>query len=234
MDRRRFVGICGAGLAALQMRGLAAQDHNNSQEYARVKLVLPSGETLHPARLKPNLAYVFHYPYVGTPCFLIRLDLPIAKTSGLKTADGSTYTGIGGAGPDQSIVAFTAICPHQLSYLGKDRSFINYRADKSTVAKRNQVIVCCAHHSVYDPKAGGRVVSGPAPQSLTSILLNYEKSEDALFATGTLGSELFTAYFRAFKIDLIKAFGRGKAKQRVTGHAVVLEADKYCARQVRC
>ena len=234
MDRRRFIGICSASLAALQMRSWASQDTKIFKLYSRARLTLPSGETLHARHLSANTGYVFHYPYVSTPCLLLQLNAPIDIPSGLKTTNGQAYSGVGGVGPDRSIVAFSAICPHQLSYLSKAKSFINYRADTSEVAKRNNVIVCCAHHSVYDPSAGGRAVSGPAPEPLTGIVLQHDSAEDALYAIGTAGGELFSAFFRAYKIELIEAYGRGVAKQLVEITTVVQTVRDYVAKPILC
>ena len=231
MDRRKFIGVCSASLAALQMRSWAPQDTNIFKLYSRTRLTLPSGETLQARQLTSKTGYVFHYPYVSTPNLLLRLSTPIDIPTGLKNTAGQTYSGVG---PERTIVAFSAICPHQLSYLSKTKSFINYRADTSAVAKRDNVIVCCAHHSVYDPSTGGRVISGPAPEPLTGIVLQHDSADDALYAMGTAGDELFNAFFRAYKIELIEAYGRGVAKQLVKDTAVVQTVRDYVAKPILC
>ena len=93
----------------------------------------------------------------------------------------------GGVGPAHSIVAFSAICAHKLAYPTREVSFIRFQRDRSPTSDGN-VIHCCADHSVYDPAAGARVCSGPAPQPLAAILLDYDAERDELSALGTVGA----------------------------------------------
>ena len=97
----------------------------------------------------------------------------------------------------QSVVAFSAICSHQFSYPTKKISFINYQHGKSKFAERDQVIVCCAHQSAFDPAQGAKVVAGPATIPLTTIMLEYEESTDQLHAIGTMGNDQYKDFFRA-------------------------------------
>jgi len=227
--------MCASALGALAAYSLApAQEGGVRRDYARAKLVDAAGTPLRAGDLAPQTTKVFHYPYAGTPCYLIRLDWELAGSVPLITGDGRNYTWSGGVGPGRSIVAFSAICPHQLSYASKLQSFINYRADKSAVAGRSDVIVCCAHHSVFDPAQGGRVVAGPAPQPLTAIVLDHDAASDELFAAGTMGGELFEEFFRAYKIELIEQLGRGVAKQEVSGVTTVVGIDEYTQSQLKC
>src|SRR5438552_3337692 len=82
-------------------------------------------------------------------------------------------------GARRSIVAYSAICAHKLAYPTREISFIRYQEQPSKTSKGG-VIHCCAEHSVYDPAAGARVVSGPAPQPLAAIVLDYDPDQDAL------------------------------------------------------
>lgn len=234
MDRRRFVRVCSTGLAATMVSPrLLAQEGGVEQRYHRVRLLAKDGSPITASSLTIGVAYVFHYPFEGTPCFLVNLGKPAAGTV-LKDASGQDYEWGGGVGEQKSIVAFSAICSHQLSYPSKQHSFINYEQGTSNVAGRSQVIVCCAHHSVYDPAQGAKVLSGPATAPLATILLEQQKNSGDLFATGTLGSELFTDYFRAYKRELIQEFGRGIARQQVAGAATVVPLTEYTQEQIRC
>jgi Rieske Fe-S protein len=121
-------------------------------------------------------SYVFHYPYVTTPCFLIDLGAPAEAGAELETSDGRPYRWTGGVGPGRSIVAFSAICAHRMSYPTRNVSFIDYRhKPMNTEAagddwwSRGQVIYCCSEGSVYDPSDGARVLAGPAPQPLAAV-----------------------------------------------------------------
>lgn len=234
MDRRDFVRMCSSALAVVTASPkLLAQDGVVEQRYHRVRLLDSGGKPLRTSSLQAGIAYVFHYPFAGTPCFLIDLG-KTADVSSLKNADGQPYRWAGGVGKQRSVVAFSAICSHQLSYPSKQHSFINYEHGESKVAGRSQVIVCCAHHSVYDPAQGAKVLAGPATAPLASILLEYNEDSEELFAVGTLGSELFTEYFRAYKRELIQEFGRGVSRQEVAGAAKVLPLADYTQEQIHC
>jgi arsenite oxidase small subunit len=234
VDRRKFVRMCSSGLAAAAASPkLLAQQGSVEQRYHRVRLIAKDGSPINASSLQPGVAYLFHYPFEGTPCFLINLGKPVTPST-LTDASGQTYEWTGGVGENLSVVAFSAICSHQLSYPSKQRSFINYEQGESKVAGRSQVIVCCAHHSVYDPAQGAKVLDGPATAPLATILLEQHKDSGDLFATGTLGSELFTDYFRAYKRELIQEFGRGIARQQVAGAATVIPLADYTSEQYRC
>src|SRR3990170_1558819 len=69
-------------------------------------------------------------PAVGPPCFLLTLRKPLKPTQ-LKTVSGASYEWKGGIGATRSVVAYSAICAHRLSYPTKDISFISFRSEKS-------------------------------------------------------------------------------------------------------
>jgi arsenite oxidase small subunit len=235
MNRRNFVKLCGsvAALAAARPR-LAGAAPAHARSYARTQLVDSNGEPIKASALEAGLNYVFHYPYVGTPVLLLRLGATPAPKAALQTEDGAAYEWNGGVGPGGSVVAYSAICPHQLSAVFRNKTFISFRPDKSPVAERENTIVCCAHHSVYDPLQGGKVLSGPAPQPLTAIVLEHDEATDALFATGTLGGERFQDFFDAFRRELIDEFGRGSAKNEVSGSAVLQPLNDYVGEAIVC
>lgn len=96
------------------------------------------------------------------------------------------------------------------------------------------MIHCCAEHSEYDPAAGAKVMGGPAPQPLCAILLEYNRESDGLHAVGTLGGEMFDAFFTKFGFRLALEHGTDRAHQPVTGAAVVMDLRDFCKQQVRC
>jgi hypothetical protein len=63
---------------------------------------------------------------------------------------------------------------------------------------------------------GARVVSGPAPQPLAAILLEYDAAQDALFALGTVGAEQFDAFFDKYRVRLALEYGEGRARENVS------------------
>jgi Rieske Fe-S protein len=175
----------------------------------------------------------YHYPKAATPCFLLNLGRPAAAAAQLRTDDGRLYERQGGVGAQRAIVAYSAICAHKLTYPTRDISFISFRAEKTTGNKFANVIHCCSEHSQYDPAAGARVVAGPAPQPLASILLEHDAATDELIAVGTLGGEMFEAFFAKYEFRL--ALENGSALRRaVDGVAPVTPLERYCKQQVKC
>ena len=233
MERRAFMRVCASGLAAAGVPASLAAQNPTAHLYARAKLLDPQGKPIRASAVPAQKNFIFHYPFASTPCFLINLGKPSKARATLRTAGNESYQWTGGVGPAGSIVAYSAICAHQLAYPTKQISFISYRPDSSARNKHAQVIHCCAEHSQYDPADGARVVAGPAPQPLAAILLEHDARTDELVATGTLGGEMFNQFFAKYEFKL--AFEHGDAAHRaVAGTAVVNELENYCRQQVRC
>jgi Rieske Fe-S protein len=221
--------LSGAG----SLPALSAWAESAPRFYDRAALVDTFGDPLRVTSLKDETNYVFQFPYAGTPCFLLKLERAIGAQATLKREDGSTYEWRGGVGPGRSIVAFSAICAHKLAYPTRDISFIRYQRQRSPKSVA-QSIHCCADHSVYDPASGARVVSGPAPQPLAAILLDYDAPNDTLAAVGTLGAEQFDAFFSKYEFKLAMEYGEGKARKSVGGKTVVKELAQYCRQTIQC
>jgi arsenite oxidase small subunit len=234
MDRRSFIESCTAGAACLSAGASLPAFGGNAKyrAYARVLLVNERGDPLRAAQLKPQTNYVFHYPYEATPVFLLDLGKP-AEPRALSTKDRAAYSWPGGVGPGRSLVAFTAICAHQLVYPTREVSFISFRKQRAQRGVQDALIHCCADHSQYDPARGAQVLSGPAPQPLSAVLLEHEPKADTLTAYGTLGAELFDEFFRKYEAKLSLEVGP-KARHMVSGQAVVRELDKFCRNSVQC
>lgn len=233
MERRDFIGACAAA-AALSARHAFAAKNLKPRFYERVRLVDELGKPLRAAGLAVRENYIFHYPFEGTPCFLLNLGKPTVQNVRLKTEDGGSYTWPGGVGPQQAIVGYSAICAHRMTYPTRQISFISYR-DQAAASKisRPHTIHCCSEHSEYDPAAGARVLGGPALQPLAAILLEHEPASDALYAVGTLGGEMFNAFFRQFEFRLALDYGPG-ARRRVSRETTVWTLERFCKQQVRC
>ena len=234
MERREFIKLCAAAAAAATPEAFSGQDLQ-PRFYSRAQLTDERGRPFKAADLIAGRNYIFHYPFESTPCFLLNLGRPTVRDVRLRTDDGSLYQWPGGVGPGRAVVGFSAICAHRMSYPTPQISFIAYR-DRSTASStmRPNVIHCCSEHSEYDPASGGRVVSGPAPQPLSAILLEHDAASDGLHAVGTLGGEMFNAFFAKFEFKLALDYGAGKVRQPVAGRSVVKELQQFCKQQVRC
>jgi len=231
MDRRSFIGTCTAGAACLASLPALAADAK-PREYPRALLVDDRGDPLRAGSLRPLTNYVFHYPYVATPVFLLELGKPALPQS-LSTSKHEAYDWPGGVGSGRSIVAFSAICAHRLVYPTQAVSFISFRKTRAQRGVRDEVIHCCAENSQYDPSHGAQVVSGPAPQPLCAVLLAHDATADTLTAYATLGGELFEQFFQKYELKLSLDVGP-TAKQSVTGRTQVLELSKFCRNEIQC
>ena len=231
MKRREFVQLCAVSTVAFTPASNAQP--LDAKLYHRARLVDESGKPIRIGALQVGMNYVFDYPFAATPCFLLRLDHATAGGAELRTESGQLYRWNGGVGPDRSVVAYSAICAHKMTYPTKQVSFIGYRNGPSPVAGKGKVITCCSDRSVYDPAAGARVVSGPAPQPLATILLEHDPKKDELFAAGTFGGEMFADFFRKYEFRLQLEMG-ARANAAVEGDTVVRELSRYSIQWARC
>lgn len=241
-SRRDFVKLCASAVAtASASPGLLAREGGVTRQYTRAKLVDRHGVPFTADRLTTGENFLFHYPHVSTPCFLIDLGEPAVEPTLLVTENGELYEWQGGVGPERSIVAFSAICAHRMTHPAKSVSFINYRhetvsywdGDKQ-LAERSKVIYCCSEKSVYDPRRGAQVLGGPAPQPLATILLEHDPGDGTLHATGTYGGVMFDQYFQKFADRLVLEHGTDDIREPVDRTAVVMHLDDYCSTQILC
>lgn len=231
MDRRGFIESCTAGAACLSLPlGSIAADAR-PRSYQRALLVDEHGQAFKASKLAPLTNYVFHYPYVATPVFLLDLGRALGPVT-VSTKEQGAYQWPGGVGARRSIVAYSAICAHKLVYPTKDVSFISFRRKRAQKGVQDELIHCCAEHSQYDPARGGEVLSGPAPQPLAAILLSHDPKQDTLTAYGTLGGELFDEFFRKYEAKLSLDVG-SKAHDPVK-QATVVELSRFCRNSIQC
>jgi len=231
VKRRDFVQACAASAACAALPASSAE--RAVRLYSRARLVDEHGEPIRLDALAQDVTYVFDYPFVATPCFLIRLDRPTPPAADLRMENGQSYRWEGGVGPQRSVVAYSAICAHKMTYPTKQVSFIGYRAAPSPVAPSGRVITCCSDRSVYDPSNGARVVSGPAPQPLAAILLEHDAKANEVWAVGTYGGDKFDEFFRKYDFRLQLDVGP-RARNAVEGTAVVRELTRYSSQWAQC
>lgn len=240
--RRNFVKLCASALTMVSASPhLLARAAVNVQRYPRVRLVVARGKPLRLADLVVGENYLFHYPYISTPCFLVDLGAPTVAGATLNTEEGGVYRWQGGIGPGRSIVAFSAICAHKMTHPARAVSFINYRHqpvqfdDKAEArARRANVIYCCSEKSVYDATDGARVLGGPAPQPLAAIGLEYDEKEAVLYAVNVYGGAMFDKFFETFRTRLELEYLTTNVRQEVAGTAMVVPLAEYCRTQVLC
>ena len=243
MKRRGFVKLCMTAAASVSASPeLLAHGDQKLQKYARVRLVQPvTHEQVRVSSLEVGEPYVFQYPFVTTPCFLINLGRPVNVERNLETRQGDRYRWPGGAGPKHSVVAFSAICAHKMSHPAPSVSFINYRHgavkfrdNGDEIVQGQGVIYCCSEKSVYDPARGARVLGGPAPQPLAAIALDYDESDDSIYATATIGGEMFENYFKTFAQRLVLDHARMDIRRASRDTTELVRAQDFSANQVMC
>jgi len=232
MRRRDFVHACAAAATSVALPEAGRAATHDAHLYSRVKLVDERRNPIRIDALATGANYVFDYPYSATPCFLLRLDRQIAAVD-LKTEAGAPYRWEGGIGAGRNVVAYSAICAHKMTYPTKQVSFIGYRDAPSPIAGKGKVITCCSDRSVYDPAAGARVVSGPAPQPLAAILLEHDARANEVYAVGTFGGEMFDEFFLKYGFRLQLEMGP-RARSRVDGLTVVRTLESYSVQWARC
>ncbi len=243
MKRRGFVKLCASAVAGITASPeLLAREHQVYRRYARVALIDPyTREPVRASGLDVGETYLFHYPFVSTPCFLIDLGKSVKTKTHLKTRDGERYRWQGGSGPNTSVVAFSAICAHKMSHPAPSVNFINYRHNdtrfrnsQDEIEQRPGLIYCCSEKSVYDPANGGKVLGGPAPQPLAAIELEYDPADDAFYATVTIGGDMFDRYFRKFHDRLVLQQGRIDIDSALQGSSELMRLSDYTQHAVSC
>lgn len=229
MERRDFFKLSATTAMAVAITPsmitteLRADNGNLFTPYEKVQLKDADGNPLKASALVEEETYVFNYPHVATPALLVNLKTPTAKDVELEAADGTKYLFKGGVGSKGTVIAYSAICPHQLTHPQPEMSMFFYTKEsgKTLAYDKGGVMVCTSHLSAFEPKEGGKRVGGPANQGLAQIVLEID-AEDNLWAVAVVGPDKFQDYFKAFKKEFKKFYGnKRKAKKLVKTEAKV-------------
>lgn len=227
MDRRNFHKLCTALISGAAV--LHADAGALSQPHPASRLVDTSNNLLTVDDLTAGSSHVFSYPYVTTPCFLLRLDAPVHGTDGWP----------GGVGPTHDIVAFSAICSHKMTHPARPISHISFRdepvrfIEDGKTTERSQLISCCSERSVYDPARGAAVLSGPAPLPLAAIVLAVD-DDGVLSAVGSRGADQYERFLDKFGFRLALEYGVSDVRQRVGATTRAEPAEQFSRQTVRC
>ena len=140
-------------MAAAGMAVAACTPEEAKTQNAGALLEYPENRLANIAELNLNTPLNVLYPDENAPGVLLKLGRAVS----------------GGVGPDQDIVGFSTLCPHQgfpLAYNREDKTFN-----------------CPGHYSRFDVEAGGQQVWGQASQNLPQYVLSIDGNGD-IFATG--------------------------------------------------
>ncbi len=235
MDRRNFLKVVAAGATAVAIspalfRGnLYASDGRLYKAYEKVQLVDAAGTPIKASALEKEVTYIFNYPHACTPCMVVNLPKPTSTDVELVSESGEQYVWKSGVGKERTVVAYVAICTHQLTHPTPNDSFIGYvsSSQKTMAYDKGGVIVCSSHLSAFDAGAGAKVLGGAATQPLNAVVLEHA-ADDTLWAVGVLGQEKFHDYFQAFKPELKEFYGGpAKAKKLVSVSAKTVKLAEY-------
>lgn len=235
MDRRNFLKVVAASATVMavspsMIRGnLYAADGTLFRAYDKVQLVDAAGKPIKASALAKEVTYIFNYPHASTPCMLINLPKPTSKDIELTSEGGEKYVWKSGVGKESSVVAYVAICTHQMTHPTPNDSFITYvpSAKKTMAYDKGGVIVCSSHLSAFDAGAGAKVLGGAATQPLNSVVLEHA-ADDTLWAVGILGSDKFQDYFKSFRPELKEFYGGpAEAKKLVSISAKTVKLTEY-------
>lgn len=234
VDRRNFLKVAGATGALVAVNPSLIKQELRAETgmykaYERVQLVDGNGAPMKASKLKDEVNYIFNYPHASTPAMMIDLGESTATDVALKTEDGQEYVWKSGVGTKRTIVAYSAICSHQLAHPTPNDSFLQYvpRSGKTMSYDKGGVIVCSSHLSAFDAKAGAKRLAGPAVDALAAIVLEVGE-DDSIWAVGVLGPDRFHEYFKAYKPEFKQWYGgRRGAKKLVKISAKTVTLNEY-------
>jgi len=135
--------------------------------------------------------YLFDYPLSSDPNFLLNISndnktpVQVEPMSVFIPATGGTYESPAGVGPDNSVVAFSAICQH----LGCVPPIIHYYPAGSPAFPT--YIHCDCHGSTYDPSKGAKVITGPTTHPLPATILKYEAASGNFSVVSMTGPTIY-------------------------------------------
>ncbi|SFV56178.1 Ubiquinol-cytochrome C reductase iron-sulfur subunit [hydrothermal vent metagenome] len=210
-------------------------DGNLLISYEKVQLIDSKGKAVRADSLKKETNYVFNYPYKSTPVILLNLEQPTPNRVELSTDTGEKYIWKGGVGKEKSVVAYSAICSHQLAHPTPDATFLQYvdKNTKTAASEKSGVIVCSSHLSAFDASRGCKNIIGPADNPLASVILEEDKDGN-LWAVGVLGKDMFHDYFKEFKHELSKYYGgKRKGKKHVFEVAEVTLLEEFSKEMIQ-
>jgi len=156
MSRRRFIRTSGGATITLMLTGLPGIA--GAVEAPAWILEYPEKRIIRLADLTPHAPVNFDYPDDDSPCFVVRMD----GRAG------------GGVGPDDSIVAFHAVCPHMGGPMQN-----TYRREHAAAGP------CPYHLSLFDLRQHGMVIAGHSTESLPQVVLDV--NDGWIVATGMMG-----------------------------------------------
>ncbi|WP_026987676.1 arsenate reductase (azurin) small subunit [Fodinicurvata fenggangensis] len=151
MGRRQF--LSGSAVAAATAAGASIMPAEAKAANGQARVNYPSNRLANVEDLSENEPLNVAYPDDQAPGVLLKLGQSVP----------------GGVGPDEDIVGFCTLCPHQ-----------GYPVSYNTEAR---TFNCPGHYSVFDPEQAGSQVWGQATQNLPQYILRVDEDGE-IYAEG--------------------------------------------------
>jgi len=175
MERRTFLKLAAAAGGAVTVAALLSTlKAGTFVPPPTVVATWPIVTVTNISKLTTLTPLVFYYPLTNTPNYLVKLG--VAAT--------------GGIGPDNDIVAFSAICQHlgcQYGFLAPGGSPVCNPSYKAVIPMG----YCCCHGSQYDFVEGAKVIGGPAPRPVPMVMLQLDTATGDISAVGMQPPTIF-------------------------------------------
>jgi Rieske Fe-S protein len=209
------IGAAGGGLVGASLQYVGKAPLVGLSSYPRVQLIDLDGTPLTAKKVAAEYnvtttdLLTFNYPLANEPNFLLNLAPPPGGTGGARNV-------VGGQGPSGSIVAFSAICQH----LGCPAPAISYYPPgtcSKSFGELDFYIHCSCHGSTYDVTKGAANLTGPAVLPLPQVTLEWNQSDDTLWAVGETGPPV-NGHLDTLQGD----YGVGSSSQLVKQSPIIL------------
>ena len=168
MDRRKFLKLTAAAGGAITVWALLSTLKGPTFVPPTPAVgPYPTVTITNISKLTDLVPIVFYYPLDTTPNYLVKLGVAAE----------------GGVGPNNDIVAFSAICQH----LGCEYGFVPPGGSppcNSSFKAKIPMGYCCCHGSQYDYLEDAKVIGGPAPRPVPMVQLQYDSTTGDINAVG--------------------------------------------------
>lgn len=175
LDRRTFLKLAAAAGGAITVAALLSTlKAGTFVPQPTAVAAWPVVTVINISKLTNLSPVVFYYPLTRTPNYLVKL--------------GEAATG--GIGPNNDIVAFSAICQHlgcQYGFVPSGGSPVCNSSYKATIPMG----YCCCHGSQYDLVHGAKVIGGPAPRPVPMVQLKLNSATGDISAVGMQPPTIF-------------------------------------------
>ena len=169
-DRRNFLKAMIALGALVAVGGVVKPLLDYATVSEKALTTFPKVKVANISQLQVDQPMIFNYPLTNEPNYLVMLS------------QQAEY----GIGPNQNIVAFSAICEHYGCIYHFRTSLAPYGGPNVPGGH------CPCHGSLYDYLEDAKVVGGPAPCPVPRVVLELDSSTGDIYAVGMEPPTIFS------------------------------------------